>query len=316
MEDQTEFISRFLPDGTHVFVNEAYCRYFNKKREDIIGKKFNPQIPEQDQSIVRQHFVSLTQDHPVAEVRHRIIMPNGQVRWQRWSDRAIFDEKGNVVEYQSVGRDVTDVKQAEEALQLAYKKLHLLSSITRHDILNQVTALKVQLELSKMETTDQDRLEYIKNEETVVDIISQQIEFTRDYQDIGINAPQWFDVKKIIENAIKTIKLGPVDVSIEFDKLEIFADPLLERVFFNLIENALRHGKKLTKIIFSYKESDDNLILICKDDGGGIPYNEKENIFNRKFFKNTGFGLFLSREILSITGLSIKNRRTWERCTV
>jgi K+-sensing histidine kinase KdpD len=113
-------------------------------------------------------------------------------------------------------------------------------------------------------------------------------------------------VKKIIENAIKTIKLGPVDVSIEFDKLEIFADPLLERVFFNLIENALRHGKKLTKIIFSYKESNDNLILICKDDGGGIPYNEKENIFNRKFFKNTGFGLFLSREILSITGLSIK----------
>ncbi|MGD1004786.1 MAG: CHASE4 domain-containing protein [Methanoregulaceae archaeon] len=306
VEDQTEFISRFLPDGTHVFVNEAYCRYFNKKREDIIGKKFNPQIPEQDKSIVRQHFVSLTQDHPVAEVTHRIIMPNGQVRWQRWSDRAIFDEKGNVVEYQSVGRDVTDVKQAEEALQLAYKKLHLLSSITRHDILNQVTALKVQLELSKMETTDQDRLEYIKNEETVVDIISQQIEFTRDYQDIGINAPQWFDVKKIIENAIKTIKLGPVDVSIEFDKLEIFADPLLERVFFNLIENALRHGKKLTKIIFSYKESNDNLILICKDDGGGIPYNEKENIFNRKFFKNTGFGLFLSREILSITGLSIK----------
>ncbi|MDD1699758.1 MAG: PAS domain S-box protein [Methanoregula sp.] len=116
VEDQTEFISRFLPDGTHVFVNEAYCRYFNKTRDEIIGKKFIPSIPADDQSLVREHFASLTKDHPTAIVTHRIILADGEIRWQRWSDRAIFDEDGTLTEYQSVGRDVTEQKRAELAL--------------------------------------------------------------------------------------------------------------------------------------------------------------------------------------------------------
>ena len=116
VEDQTEFISRFLPDGTHVFVNDAYCGYFNKTRDEIIGQKFIPPVPAEDQYLVKRHFASLTKDHPTAIVTHRILLANGQVRWQRWSDRAIFDENGNVTEYQSVGRDVTDQKFSEEAL--------------------------------------------------------------------------------------------------------------------------------------------------------------------------------------------------------
>ncbi|MDD1697037.1 MAG: PAS domain S-box protein, partial [Methanoregula sp.] len=116
VEDQTEFITRFLPDGTHVFVNEAYCRYFNKSRDEIIGKKFIPRVPAEDQALVSDHFSSLTREHPTAIVTHRIILADGQVRWQRWSDRAIFDEQGILTEFQSVGRDVTEQKQAEEAL--------------------------------------------------------------------------------------------------------------------------------------------------------------------------------------------------------
>jgi len=116
VEDQTEFISRFRPDGTHVFVNEAYCRYFGVTREEIIGKKFAPRIPAEDRSAVTEHFVSLTKAHPVGEIRHRIIMSSGEVRWQRWSDRAIFDPDGKIIEYQSVGRDISDIIKAEEAM--------------------------------------------------------------------------------------------------------------------------------------------------------------------------------------------------------
>jgi PAS domain S-box-containing protein len=123
VEDQTEFISRFLPDGTHVFVNEAYCRYFNTTRDAFIGKKFKPPVPEEDQNIVKEHFASLTKDHPTAIVTHRILLADGRVRWQRWSDRAIFDENGTVTEYQSVGRDVTEQKQAEEALRASEASL-------------------------------------------------------------------------------------------------------------------------------------------------------------------------------------------------
>ncbi|HUW85372.1 MAG TPA: PAS domain S-box protein, partial [Methanoregula sp.] len=123
VEDQTEFISRFLPDGTHVFVNEAYCRYFNKTRDEIIGKKFTHRIPAEDQSLVREHFASLTKEHPTAIVTHRIILADGGIRWQRWSDRAIFDEDGSLTEYQSVGRDVTGQKHAELALVQSERQL-------------------------------------------------------------------------------------------------------------------------------------------------------------------------------------------------
>jgi PAS domain S-box-containing protein len=116
VEDQTEFISRFLPDGTHVFVNDAYCRYFGLNREEIIGHRFRPEIPAEDQERVKRLFASLTPDHPVDSIEHRIIMPDGALRWQWWSDRAIFDSSGAITEYQSVGQDITERKQAEIAL--------------------------------------------------------------------------------------------------------------------------------------------------------------------------------------------------------
>ena len=119
VEDQTEFISRFLPNGIHVFVNDAYCRYFGLKREEIIGHRFRPRIPVDDQERMKQFFASLTPEHPVDSIEHRIIMPDGTIRWQRWSDRAIFNSSGTITEYQSVGRDITEQRQAEIALKVS-----------------------------------------------------------------------------------------------------------------------------------------------------------------------------------------------------
>jgi PAS domain S-box-containing protein len=116
VETQTEFICRFLPDGTHIFVNEAYCRYFGLKREEIVGKQFRADIHPEDKEKFRDHFASLTLDHPMAIITHRVIMPDGEVRWHRWSDQAIFDEHGSLIEYQSVGLDITEQKLAESAL--------------------------------------------------------------------------------------------------------------------------------------------------------------------------------------------------------
>ena len=127
VEDQTEFISRFLPDGTHLFVNEAYLRYFGKQREDILNNVFIPKIPAEDIPLIRAHFASLTPQHPVQSIDHRIRMPDGIIRWQRWSDRAIFDEQDQLVEYQSVGRDITDRIQAEEKASEYIKGLETLS---------------------------------------------------------------------------------------------------------------------------------------------------------------------------------------------
>ncbi|MEN6395709.1 MAG: HAMP domain-containing sensor histidine kinase, partial [Methanoregula sp.] len=92
----------------------------------------------------------------------------------------------------------------------------------------------------------------------------------------------------------------------EIENLEIYADPLLEKVFYNLIDNAIRYGERIKTIRFYPQISDIGMILICDDDGVGIPDKEKESIFERGVGKNTGMGLFLSREILLITGITIK----------
>jgi len=117
VEDQTEFICRFLPDGTLTFVNEVYCRYFDKKPEELLGRSFMPLVEEEDRSAVFGRFRSLTPENPVINVEHRVRAPDGRIRWQRWTDRALFNDKGMVIQIQSVGKDITDHKLTEQALQ-------------------------------------------------------------------------------------------------------------------------------------------------------------------------------------------------------
>lgn len=125
VEDQTELICRFLPDGTLTFVNEAYCRYFGKRRQELIGHSFIPLIPEEDQGEVHSQFASLSPLKPVVTYEHRVIMPDGSLRWQRWTDRALFSERGTVQEYASVGQDITEQRLALDELQRLNTELEM-----------------------------------------------------------------------------------------------------------------------------------------------------------------------------------------------
>jgi PAS domain S-box-containing protein len=111
VEDQTELICRFTPDCILTFVNQAYCRFFGSTPEQLIGKNFLTLIPEGDREVVRQQVAELsaaTPKHPVTTYEHPVLKPNGEIGWQQWSDRAIFDERGQLIELQAVGRDISD----------------------------------------------------------------------------------------------------------------------------------------------------------------------------------------------------------------
>ena len=114
LEGQTELICRFHPDGAITYVNDAYCRYFGKTLEELIGHSFMPFIPIKDRDKLEKHFSSLTEKNPVGSIEHRVVLPSGEVRWQQWINRAIFDVQGRRIEFQSVGRDLTERIQAEE----------------------------------------------------------------------------------------------------------------------------------------------------------------------------------------------------------
>ncbi|HEY9639463.1 MAG TPA: PAS domain S-box protein, partial [Coleofasciculaceae cyanobacterium] len=115
VEDQTELISRFLPDTTLLFINDAYCRYFGINREEVIGKSYTPMIYEADRERVAQLLQSMSLDNPTVIIENRVVV-NGEIRWTQWVNRLLLDLQGNVIEIQSVGRDITQLKQIEAAL--------------------------------------------------------------------------------------------------------------------------------------------------------------------------------------------------------
>jgi PAS domain S-box-containing protein len=139
VEDQTELICRFSPEATLTFVNDAYCRYFGKTKEELLGFNFFDLIPAEDQQAVREHFSSLSPEKPLVTYEHRVITPAGEKRWQHWTDRAIFDEQDRLIEYQSVGHDITDLKLAEEKLGRRDAILVALAGSTRRCL--EVTSL-------------------------------------------------------------------------------------------------------------------------------------------------------------------------------
>jgi PAS domain S-box-containing protein len=201
--------------------------------------------------------------------------------------------------------DITEPKRVEKALQMAAKKLNILSSTTRHDILNQLMVLGGYLVLSKDTVTDPELITFIKKEEEAVTSIRRQIEFTRYYENIGVNAPRWQDIAATIRSSIELITEG-ITIEITFSGVEVFADPLISKVFYNLAENSIRHGDHVTLIRFRFTETDAGAVITYEDNGTGIPIEDKEHIFGKGFGKHTGLGLFLTREILAITNITIR----------
>lgn len=136
VENQTELICRYLPDTTLTFVNEAYSLYYGKSREGMLGKKFITMILDTDRERFENHIASLCNENPSSTIEHRVILPDGSIRWQQWTNRAIFSKLGQLVEYQSVGRDITERKLVEENLISERDRLFsLLDRLPAHVIL-------------------------------------------------------------------------------------------------------------------------------------------------------------------------------------
>lgn len=226
---------------------------------------------------------------------------NGSIIKVENSVRFLRNKEGEPVSILGIGHNITDRKKAEDALQLTNAKLQLLSSITRHDILNKVMIVKGYLGLAEEEQGGEMLTEYLKQAQTATDEIQRQIEFTREYEQLGIQTPSW----KTISSLIESIDDTKLPIACDCAHVSIYADPMIERAFFNLYENTLRHAEGATGVQITCEETEGGLLITWEDDGPGIPDHEKEIIFERGYGKNTGFGLFLVREILDITAITI-----------
>jgi len=126
VETQTELIVRFGEGGVLTFVNEAYCRYFGKTREELIGRSFLPWLPEEDRRLAAERFAGICPAAPLVEHEHRVVMPSGETRWMHWTNHGVFDATGRLIEVQAVGRDITERRAAEDALRQSEENYRLL----------------------------------------------------------------------------------------------------------------------------------------------------------------------------------------------
>ena len=192
----------------------------------------------------------------------------------------------------------------QQALKMARKKLNLLNSITFTDIQNALFSLSGYLELDKKDPGG-GKPRYLDKQLGMVQIISESLKFASQYQNLGLKPPAWQDVTQTFLYGISHLDLLKFSRTLDVEGLEIYGDPLLENVFFTLTENVVLHGKTATRITLRYQETPEGLTLFFEDNGVGVPHEMKKNIFNRKFEEKRGIGLFLTREILSVTGITI-----------
>lgn len=312
-----------LPDYIMVYNKEGKVLYVNPS--GIIGMRGD------DHNFIGESIFTYIIPEHRRVVEHRVKerlagkdVPPYEIRVSRL-DGSILDVmvQATMIPYQGedavlvVLTDITSRKEGEEelekytqilqmtvdALATANKKLNLLSDVTRHDILNQVHIIFGYLDLIHEEPVSDEQQAIFQRIDEAVTVINQQIQFTRSYQELGVNRPEWQNLTR----AIAPLAHPGITITTDLSGYSILADPLLPKVFENLLDNSVRHGARVTQIEISVCPTDDGRIsIIWRDNGKGVADADKEKIFEKGYGKNTGFGLFLIREILALTGITIK----------
>lgn len=206
-----------------------------------------------------------------------------------------------------IGVNNTEKTRIEESLRQTSLKLILLTSLTRHDIINQLSVIHATMGAVLSLTADEKASGYLNTAQEAGFRIENIIGITRDYENFGFISSGWRSVHAIIDAAKLEVSSDTLEIRNETpEEIEIYADSNIRKFFSTLIENTIRYGKKATYIRFFCENHDSNLCIISTDDSVGIPDQEKEHIFLHGYESYTGLGLFLAKEILSITDISMK----------
>lgn len=290
-------------EGVTTFVNPTMASMLGYLPGEIVGRHLFTFLDEEGITALRGALAET--QHGAARYDSRLICKDGTRIHVLFSFSHL---PGNGNGHSGILAGVMDISERimlEKALFQTGKKLSLITSVTRHDVLNLLNGLQMtagMLEESLTEPGNIKLLEKIKN--TAAGIETQML-FSREFKEAGVNLPGWVDLEDTLRQSLLTTELDDVRVENDLSGLEVYADPLIRKVFSNLVDNALRHGNGVSRIRFSYETRGEDVVILCEDDGAGVPEGIKKQIFNKYFGRNQGLGLYLIREILSIYGISI-----------
>jgi PAS domain S-box-containing protein len=292
-------------DGTVTYISPQVNQY-GYLEEDLVGHPVFDLVHPEERPQMAKNFKAELDSNARFVSTFRLLDKWGNIHWFEEKSFLRMNTFGQPIGIYGVLRDVSQRKRAEDAIELANKKLNLMNNITRHDILNTITGLIGCVDMADASDSPEERTELLKDIKALTQTIQRQIAFTKEYQEVGVNLPIWQNVGDVLDQVLVNFEKTDLHFVIDLENVEIFADPLLEKVFYNLVDNSIRYGETVTRIQFYLVHTDTGLFLVCEDDGTGIPDSSKNFIFERGVGKNTGMGLFLSREILAITKIEIR----------
>jgi signal transduction histidine kinase/HAMP domain-containing protein len=285
-------------DGRYVFWNDACAELYHLAAPSVLGRTdrdlFPADLIDTIEKEDRQVFLNrsevrnkvLSNKYLGDRIIHMIIVP-------------IFDSAGTPQYILGISEDVS-----HENINL---KMDLLFSITRQDILENLAVIMSHLERAQLRNTHDDMQKFFNKTIGSIESIRNQIAYMRALQELGLVSPRWQTVRQAFLDAVKLLPDNILTIRAEVGNVEIFADPLLPRVFFTLLDNSLRNGdKKISSIALSLRRENRVLFLVYEDDGPGIPSDEKEKIFSTGYDGGSYPGLFLIREILGFTRITIR----------
>lgn len=328
VEDQTEFICRFLPNGVLTFVNEVYCRYLDRKPQELIGYNFMPLISTEDIDLVEQHLASLNLDNPVESIEYRVNKPAGEIGWHQWTHRLIFDDQGHLIELQGVGRDVTERKQMETRLLNAQKLADLgtLAAGVAHEInspLQVITGLSRSL-IDRLGQGEVDPAHFTQKLETIRRNgwrCAEIVRSLRTYAHASATQLELYDLNALVQDTLLLIEhqlKSWSNISVTTDLVSDLPPLLCDRnqitqALINLLTNARDAMPETGDIIIrtNYEAKTSRLILQVADTGSGIPPSVQSKIFDPFFTtkpvgKGTGLGLSIITGIVNAYGGEIK----------
>jgi signal transduction histidine kinase len=247
--------------------------------------------------------------------QYEYVRKDGSTVWGELKMKMLRDSNNNIVAIQGTLRDITERKKAEKKmnqmmneLMAINEKLAVIDKLTRHDARNKLSVIANNVYLAKQKlAANTDASEYFADIESGIDQMEKIFDFARTYELLGVEELCYMNVERSVdEAAILFSGLGTVKLVNECKGLTVRADSLLRQIFYNLVDDTLKHGEKVNQIKVYYKEKADRLKLIYEDNGVGIAENEKEKVFKEGYGKGTGYGLYLIAKICETYGWTIQ----------
>ncbi|MCL1466971.1 AAA family ATPase [Argonema galeatum] len=331
IEDQTELIIRFLRDGKVTFVNEAFCRFFGLRREEIIGYHYAPVVFEEDREYVAAFVNSISKENPVASVENRVIV-KGEIRWAQWINRAIFDQSDRLLEYQAVGRDITDRKKAEAELETAKEaaesanraKSTFLANMS-HELRTPLNAILGFSQLMSRATNlvkeQQDNLGIIRRSgEHLLTLINQVLDLSKIEAGRMTLHENNFDLYLLLNDVenMFSLKAKEKGLQLKCDRAadvpqHICTDEVkLRQVLINLIGNSIKFTSQgsVSLTVKLGRKNSQSITFQVIDTGVGIAADELQNLFKpfvqttagQQVQEGTGLGLTISRQFIRLMG--------------